>query len=610
MANEIVVPPEEKFSLSVKLLLAAGAVLVVVAAAVAGYFFAQNKNNNNQKLTENSLQNTSSSVNNQPVEGVVSPTSTNNANTEPISINFPTTSLSQEIAAKINWTQPNKLNNLRWFVEKKSYAPENSEYEVAILNEYYEVGTFEYNGERGRVVLVQIQPEEPSSPWYFYILDFKKQFTVLAKYSWFDGYANKQFDSNPGSTLEAHLANFVPEIKKLVKVDLNFTIPALEFPKTIKGPKERQALNLRGVYPLQERVGFSNVTVKAEVPVFVDPQLGTVYTSAVTGGFYVHGPDGTRAAYALEPDFFNPNSAQAQIIWNDGSWNGYEYMYGDQGGCGAMNYISVVTSTDITLASDLAIVGKNSKGDTIYELKDKNHRLLKSFYGGAYFPQQDGYKISYEEFVTLKPIIFWVDPFGRLIKMTNRRFIIPAECGKPVIYLYPEKTINVSVRVEPKGGMSVSDPFYNGGWEVRAEPSGQLTELKSNKKYPYLFWEGQGDLYQQPEQGFIMKREDVGSQLPKKLTQLGLHTTEIKDFMEFWHPRMQEKPYYFVTFLGTEQMNQLAPLTVSPQPDTVVRILMDFTPLDEPKNVVPLPLGSTPERKGFTVIEWGGVIRK
>jgi hypothetical protein len=275
-----------------------------------------------------------------------------------------------------------------------------------------------------------------------------------------------------------------------------------------------------------------------------------------------------------------------------------------------VNYISVVTSTDITLKNDLEIIGKTSKGDAIYELKNKNHRLLKTLYENAYFPQENGYKVSYEEYVTLKPVIFWVDPFDRLIKMQNKRFIIPAECGKPVIYLYPEQTTDVSVTVEPKGGMTVSDPFYNGGWQVKAEPNGQLTELKSGKQYPYLFWEGTGDLYQAPEKGFMVKRENVSREIPEKLKQLGLNQNEIKDFMEFWHPRMQAKPYYFVTFLGTQQMNQLAPLTVSPKPDTVVRVLMDFTPLDKPQVVEPLYLGATPQRKGFTVIEWGGVIRK
>lgn len=71
---------------------------------------------------------------------------------------------------------------------------------------------------------------------------------------------------------------------------------------------------------------------------------------------------------------------------------------------------------------------------------------------------------------------------------------------------------------------------------------------------------------------------------------------------------MQEKPYYFVTFLGNRDMNILAPLTIEPKPDTMIRVLMDFTPLDKPIKVKEYEI-VTPKREGFTVVEWGGVIR-
>lgn len=71
---------------------------------------------------------------------------------------------------------------------------------------------------------------------------------------------------------------------------------------------------------------------------------------------------------------------------------------------------------------------------------------------------------------------------------------------------------------------------------------------------------------------------------------------------------MQGAPYYFVTFFGKREMDQLAPLTVSPKPDTVIRLLMDFHPLQQPIEVKGYDI-RTPERKGFTVVEWGGVLR-
>jgi hypothetical protein len=55
-------------------------------------------------------------------------------------------------------------------------------------------------------------------------------------------------------------------------------------------------------------------------------------------------------------------------------------------------------------------------------------------------------------------------------------------------------------------------------------------------------------------------------------------------------------------------MDRVAPLTVVPTPDTVIRVLMDYTPLAAPISVAPLKI-TTPIRNGFTVVEWGGIVR-
>ena len=47
------------------------------------------------------------------------------------------------------------------------------------------------------------------------------------------------------------------------------------------------------------------------------------------------------------------------------------------------------------------------------------------------------------------------------------------------------------------------------------------------------------------------------------------------------------------------------PLEISPQPDSVIRVLMLYKPLDSPIAVREQTL-TTPERTGFTVVEWGG----
>ena len=48
-------------------------------------------------------------------------------------------------------------------------------------------------------------------------------------------------------------------------------------------------------------------------------------------------------------------------------------------------------------------------------------------------------------------------------------------------------------------------------------------------------------------------------------------------------------------------------LDVNPKPDTEIRLIFYFKPLDE-KIDLPEPVFEKKERKGFTVVEWGGVI--
>ena len=50
-------------------------------------------------------------------------------------------------------------------------------------------------------------------------------------------------------------------------------------------------------------------------------------------------------------------------------------------------------------------------------------------------------------------------------------------------------------------------------------------------------------------------------------------------------------------------------MQISPKPDTVIRILMDFKPLKKAIKVPEFKIPEVPLRKGFSVIEWGGIQR-
>src|SRR3990167_2702564 len=183
-----------------------------------------------------------------------------------------------------------------------------------------------------------------------------------------------------------------------------------------------------------------------------------------------------------------------------------------------------------------------------------------------------------------------------------------AEMGKPVIYLYPTTTQAVSVNVKPTSGISYSEPVISSvGWQVTASPDGTLVD-RAGKVWPYLFWEGFATNFVTPKEGFVVAKNEVSKFFDLQLTQLGLNQKEIADFKEFWVPRMQTKPYYFVTFIPQNIFNSYAQLKVTPVPDTIIRVFFDYKGLDKPVIVSIQVLPATPSRTGFTVVEWGGRI--
>ncbi len=394
-----------------------------------------------------------------------------------------------------------------------------------------------------------------------------------------------------------------------VSTDASLFASGLALPDTIEDTVHHQTLALTGLPFFYGQTFFNSHGLKF---VFNDPVVGAVYTSGAgsitnnlftRNGFYVKRPDGLTAIYDLVIPFMNQETLIPDITWSSGPANVEEYVAYTRGGCGGSDYLAV---TPYLMDTDLVAIGITGTGATVYTYKDANHSVLKQMYDETYKGPDS--TLTYETFIAGRPIFFWKDNMGRYIKFQNVRFGPSAECGKPVIYLYPEVETKVRVEVTPQGGFSKTIPAYGSGWNVIAKPNGEILNVADKVIYPYLFWEGRGGQYQTPDKGWVVRQEDLHDFLVSKLASLGLNAQESKDFMEFWEPKMAGSPYYFVTFMGNTTMNYIAPLTITPKPDTVIRILMDYLPLEKPIAVSPFTI-HTPERKGFTVVEWGGVLR-
>lgn len=179
-----------------------------------------------------------------------------------------------------------------------------------------------------------------------------------------------------------------------------------------------------------------------------------------------------------------------------------------------------------------------------------------------------------------------------------------AEMGKPVIYLYPGKEQKTFVLPKPEGGITISEPKLADGWNVTAYPDGKIVD-KSGAIYPYLFWEGFSDLTT-PKEGFLVKKDDLSSFFDKKLAYLGLNMKEINDFKEYWLNKLNEKNYYFISFISQAELDKHAPIQIEPKPDTAIRVFFDYKASDTPFTFTEQKLEKGADRNGFTMIEWGG----
>lgn len=175
---------------------------------------------------------------------------------------------------------------------------------------------------------------------------------------------------------------------------------------------------------------------------------------------------------------------------------------------------------------------------------------------------------------------------------------------KPVIYLYPEETTEVSVQLNYNGKLICTYPEYRDGWNVIAESSGALTNIEDGKEYSYLFWEGISGVEYPMDKGFVVKGEDTAEFLQNALSEIGLLPKEYNEFIVFWLPKMQNNAYNLISFQG-EVYTDNAELTISPEPDSVLRVFMTYKALEEPVEIQPQELKPF-VREGFTVVEWGG----
>jgi antitoxin component YwqK of YwqJK toxin-antitoxin module len=306
----------------------------------------------------------------------------------------------------------------------------------------------------------------------------------------------------------------------------------------------------------------------------------------------IGGEDYTYTGKNLE--YYENGNLKEEFNWENGRLNGIQKKYYSDG-----TLKKEVNCTNGLFNGPMRefYQNKNIKAETIY-INGKASTPSRTYYPNGMIkeegPMKDG---SYLQYDTLGNKIIYKAP--------SRRSIVE---DKPVIYLYPEKELEISVNLDYKGRFLYTYPDYKNGWRVTAQPDGKIID-KDQKEYSYLFWEGQDDgsllSHLSVGKGFVLKGEETQVFLQKTFSDLGLLPKEYNEFIVFWMPKMINNKYNYIYFLVDKEYDKIAKINIDPRPDAMRRVFMVFQPLKEKIVVSPQEFPAF-KRKGFTVIEWGG----
>lgn len=379
----------------------------------------------------------------------------------------------------------------------------------------------------------------------------------------------------------------------------------------------------------------TNQFLSARTYILAQDDSGLIFTYLITSKESYERSKSTEEPYVSYGDFI-VDSEIASII---PLYKTYGTLL--PGGCGATDSTYIVKNISDT---DLIKIGTTKSGANLYALKEKNHLLNQAEYYNKVIQSEDFFeelnKIvvpNYDEYVSKNPVLLLKDPWGNWLALGEVEYLIPGGCGKPVIYLYPTEPTEVKTSFIRPVEFSTVMPNYLANWDVMAYPDGRIQDLQpqltdcndiNNKEigleyaklaclaneYPYLYWSGQifGETYEKPEKGWIVKNNELGNFLNEKLFELGLTEKEKSDMISYWLPELQRKnaPYYRLSFLQTKELNKLIPMKISPRPNSVLRIFLDWEPLlNKPDRIIEPQTFFGFQRNGFTLVEWGGLKR-
>ncbi|MCB9671448.1 MAG: SH3 domain-containing protein [Alphaproteobacteria bacterium] len=313
--------------------------------------------------------------------------------------------------------------------------------------------------------------------------------------------------------------------------------------------------------------------------VWVHPELGPVYrkgpaTKVAQDGLLVARPDGGFLQYAWVPDLSDlslDGGATGPWVTDDGMKVDFH-----EPGLAPGAKIGTAAGQDVYSLDDPAI--RQSWVEAVQAVhRDTPLGELPWFVVKGPF---DGYYLVMREDLRLPSMV------------------------EPIVYAYADEPTPVSIRFGEGLDVRGTLPRTRVGWDVVARPDGML--LHEGRMIDRLFWDGQHGHFPRPPRGWMLPGATVERDLRGILADLGLEGREIDEAVEAWMPSVEGARWVRVGL--HEDVDRLAPLVIDPEPDTLLRVLVELERLEEPEPIE-APDVVARERRGLTVVEWGYVER-
>jgi len=177
---------------------------------------------------------------------------------------------------------------------------------------------------------------------------------------------------------------------------------------------------------------------------------------------------------------------------------------------------------------------------------------------------------------------------------------------KPNIYIYPETDTNIEIYLDfPRGGyITESLPSYDDGWKINVSSEGRI-----NGTYECLYYEFNAPDLCQYDYGWVVERENLEKFFRQNMEAYGFNDKEIDDFIDYWVPKLNKFKRYIIFPQLNEDISRVIQIRCSREIDTLFRLYYaimgtNFIGVEiTPPEIYPF------ERNGFTIVEWGVILK-